>query len=181
MQCVTAVDGEWLAELGPMFYSVKQAGKSRQVRQTDAGLPHPFSGFRLPCVCALICLSLCRGKARFRIFSFIIHFLKAKKEIDMVLCYSVLLKMEERSSNPLLSLCVRLVPKYSWSLYPPCAAARTQTHLYSHCLPPPGEPSPCQRGDQQHGGRDVHGRAAAASSSRRTREEEQSGQREVSL
>lgn len=33
MQCVTAVDGEWLAELGPMFYSVKQAGKSRQVRK----------------------------------------------------------------------------------------------------------------------------------------------------
>ena len=32
MQCVTAVDGEWLAELGPMFYSVKEAGKSRQVR-----------------------------------------------------------------------------------------------------------------------------------------------------
>lgn len=32
MQCVTAVEGEWLAELGPMFYSVKQAGKSRQVR-----------------------------------------------------------------------------------------------------------------------------------------------------
>lgn len=29
---MTAVDGEWLAELGPMFYSVKQAGKSRQVR-----------------------------------------------------------------------------------------------------------------------------------------------------
>lgn len=79
MQCVTAVDGEWLAELGPMFYSVKQAGKSRQVRQTDAGLPHPFSGFSLPCVCALICLSLCRGKARFRIFSFIIHFFKSKE------------------------------------------------------------------------------------------------------
>lgn len=33
MQCVTAVEGEWLAELGPMFYSVKQAGKSRQVKQ----------------------------------------------------------------------------------------------------------------------------------------------------
>lgn len=31
MQCVTAVDGEWLAELGPMFYSIKHAGKSRQV------------------------------------------------------------------------------------------------------------------------------------------------------
>uniref|UniRef100_A0AAY4EB43 Pre-mRNA-splicing factor ATP-dependent RNA helicase PRP16 n=1 Tax=Denticeps clupeoides TaxID=299321 RepID=A0AAY4EB43_9TELE len=31
MQCVTAVDGEWLAELGPMFYSIKHAGRSRQV------------------------------------------------------------------------------------------------------------------------------------------------------
>merc|ERR1719354_1062793 len=29
MQCVTAVDGEWLAEMGPMFYSIKHAGKSR--------------------------------------------------------------------------------------------------------------------------------------------------------
>ena len=28
-QCVTAVDGYWLAELGPMFYSVKETGKSR--------------------------------------------------------------------------------------------------------------------------------------------------------
>lgn len=37
MQCVTAVDGEWLAELGPMFYSVKQAGKSRQVRTCAPG------------------------------------------------------------------------------------------------------------------------------------------------
>lgn len=27
MQCVTAVDGEWLAELGPMFYSIKHADK----------------------------------------------------------------------------------------------------------------------------------------------------------
>ena len=34
MQCVTAVDGEWLAELGPMFYSIKHAGKSRQVRHS---------------------------------------------------------------------------------------------------------------------------------------------------
>ena len=31
MQCVTAVDGHWLAELGPMFYSVKDAMKSRGV------------------------------------------------------------------------------------------------------------------------------------------------------
>jgi len=31
MQCVTAVDGNWLAELGPMFYSVKDSTKSRGV------------------------------------------------------------------------------------------------------------------------------------------------------
>uniref|UniRef100_A0A8C7Y7P9 RNA helicase n=1 Tax=Oryzias sinensis TaxID=183150 RepID=A0A8C7Y7P9_9TELE len=36
MQCVTAVDGEWLAELGPMFYSVKQAGRSRQENRRRA-------------------------------------------------------------------------------------------------------------------------------------------------
>ncbi|XP_071785736.1 pre-mRNA-splicing factor ATP-dependent RNA helicase PRP16-like isoform X1 [Asterias amurensis] len=36
MQCVTAVDGEWLAELGPMFYSVKEAGKSRQANRQVA-------------------------------------------------------------------------------------------------------------------------------------------------
>lgn len=32
MQCVTSVDGEWLAELGPMFYSIKEPGKTRQVK-----------------------------------------------------------------------------------------------------------------------------------------------------
>ena len=31
MQCVTSVDGNWLAELGPMFYSVKDSTKSRGV------------------------------------------------------------------------------------------------------------------------------------------------------
>ncbi|KRZ44382.1 putative pre-mRNA-splicing factor ATP-dependent RNA helicase mog-1, partial [Trichinella pseudospiralis] len=31
MQCVTAVDGYWLAELGPMFYTVKESGSSRKV------------------------------------------------------------------------------------------------------------------------------------------------------
>ncbi|XP_016303420.1 pre-mRNA-splicing factor ATP-dependent RNA helicase PRP16-like [Sinocyclocheilus anshuiensis] len=36
MQCVTAVDGEWLAELGPMFYSIKHAGKSRQENRKRA-------------------------------------------------------------------------------------------------------------------------------------------------
>jgi pre-mRNA-splicing factor ATP-dependent RNA helicase DHX38/PRP16 len=29
MQCVTAVDGHWLAELGPMFFSVKETGRTR--------------------------------------------------------------------------------------------------------------------------------------------------------
>lgn len=27
MHCVTAADGRWLAELGPMFFSVKETGK----------------------------------------------------------------------------------------------------------------------------------------------------------
>ena len=31
MQCVTAVEGQWLAELGPMFYSVKDSSKTRTV------------------------------------------------------------------------------------------------------------------------------------------------------
>lgn len=33
MQCVTAVEGQWLAELGPMFYSVKESSKSRFERK----------------------------------------------------------------------------------------------------------------------------------------------------
>lgn len=33
MQCVTAVDGHWLAELGPMFFSVKETGKSGRAKQ----------------------------------------------------------------------------------------------------------------------------------------------------
>ncbi|KAK1163517.1 pre-mRNA-splicing factor ATP-dependent RNA helicase PRP16-like [Acipenser oxyrinchus oxyrinchus] len=36
MQCVSSVDGEWLAELGPMFYSVKQANKSTQENRRRA-------------------------------------------------------------------------------------------------------------------------------------------------
>ena len=35
MQCVTAVDGNWLAELGPMFYGVKDASKSRNERRRE--------------------------------------------------------------------------------------------------------------------------------------------------
>ncbi len=33
MQCVTAADGYWLAELGPMFFSVKESVKTRMVSQ----------------------------------------------------------------------------------------------------------------------------------------------------
>ncbi|KAI5717670.1 hypothetical protein M8J77_009415 [Diaphorina citri] len=36
MQCVTAVDGQWLAELGPMFFSVKETGKSGSTKRRKA-------------------------------------------------------------------------------------------------------------------------------------------------
>lgn len=35
MTCVTAVDGEWLAELGPMFFSVKRSFQSRITKRTQ--------------------------------------------------------------------------------------------------------------------------------------------------
>ncbi|KAJ1554472.1 DEAH-box RNA helicase prp16 [Cladochytrium tenue] len=35
MQCVTAVDGRWLAELGPMFFSVKNAGFSQRDKRVQ--------------------------------------------------------------------------------------------------------------------------------------------------
>ncbi|CAB4063508.1 DHX38 [Lepeophtheirus salmonis] len=36
MQCVTAVDGHWLAELGPMFYSIKNTGKTQSEKRRVA-------------------------------------------------------------------------------------------------------------------------------------------------
>ncbi len=36
MQCVTAVDGHWLAELGPMFFSVKETSKSNTAKKKKA-------------------------------------------------------------------------------------------------------------------------------------------------
>jgi len=40
MSCVTAVEGEWLAELGPMFFSVKESFEStlkhRQKQRLEA-------------------------------------------------------------------------------------------------------------------------------------------------
>lgn len=36
MQCATAVDGLWLAELGPMFFSVKQTGRSGKDKKKQA-------------------------------------------------------------------------------------------------------------------------------------------------
>lgn len=36
MLCVTAVDGIWLAELGPMFFSVKETGKSGSSKRREA-------------------------------------------------------------------------------------------------------------------------------------------------
>jgi pre-mRNA-splicing factor ATP-dependent RNA helicase DHX38/PRP16 len=35
MQCVTAVDPHWLAELGPMFFSVKELHGSRMKREIE--------------------------------------------------------------------------------------------------------------------------------------------------
>ncbi len=38
MQCVTSVEPEWLAELGPMFFSIKQQGETRaEKRQKERG------------------------------------------------------------------------------------------------------------------------------------------------
>ncbi|XP_044732439.1 pre-mRNA-splicing factor ATP-dependent RNA helicase PRP16 isoform X2 [Chrysoperla carnea] len=36
MQCVTSVDGHWLAELGPMFFSVKETGRSGLAKRKQA-------------------------------------------------------------------------------------------------------------------------------------------------
>lgn len=38
MQCVTAVDPEWLAELGPMFFSIKKEGETRLEKKASAGM-----------------------------------------------------------------------------------------------------------------------------------------------
>lgn len=38
MHCVTAVDGRWLAELGPMFFSVKETGKSNRDKRKEAAV-----------------------------------------------------------------------------------------------------------------------------------------------
>lgn len=35
MQCVTAVDAHWLAEMGPMFFSIKEDYKSRVARRAS--------------------------------------------------------------------------------------------------------------------------------------------------
>jgi len=49
MQCVTAVDGQWLSELGPMFYSIKDSNKSRQVWITYvSSLLKKFGHFCVP-------------------------------------------------------------------------------------------------------------------------------------
>jgi len=51
MQCVTSVDPEWLAELGPMFFSVKQPGETRaekrqKERQKKAAMEADMVEFR---------------------------------------------------------------------------------------------------------------------------------------
>ncbi|KPJ02156.1 hypothetical protein RR46_03431 [Papilio xuthus] len=38
MHCVTAVDARWLAQLGPMFFSVKETGKSNRDKKKEAAV-----------------------------------------------------------------------------------------------------------------------------------------------
>ena len=41
MQCVTAVEPEWLAELAPMFFSIKQQGETRAEKRQARCSPTP--------------------------------------------------------------------------------------------------------------------------------------------
>ena len=55
MQCVTAVDGHWLAELGPMFFTVKESTSTRFVSQRNIYYHNiMFTLCVCVCVCALI-------------------------------------------------------------------------------------------------------------------------------
>lgn len=49
MQCVTAVDGRWLAELGPMFFSVKESSRTRVVSGVRGCVYCTY------CVCSCVC------------------------------------------------------------------------------------------------------------------------------
>ena len=40
MSCVTSVEGEWLAELGPMFFSIKESFESTLRRRQEKQLEH---------------------------------------------------------------------------------------------------------------------------------------------
>ena len=44
MQNVTAVDPEWLAEMGPMFFSLKEAGETCVQRESNSQPPGPAPG-----------------------------------------------------------------------------------------------------------------------------------------
>lgn len=51
MQCVTAVEPEWLSELGPMFFSLKQPGETRaekkqREREKKAQMDADMAAFR---------------------------------------------------------------------------------------------------------------------------------------
>ena len=49
MQCVTAVDGRWLAELGPMFFSVKESSRTRVVSGVRGSV----------CIARIVCVHAC--------------------------------------------------------------------------------------------------------------------------
>lgn len=51
MQCVTAVDGLWLAELGPVFFSVKSSATSRMVSESCSFIT--FVYYQV-CICIIL-------------------------------------------------------------------------------------------------------------------------------
>jgi pre-mRNA-splicing factor ATP-dependent RNA helicase DHX38/PRP16 len=61
MQCVTAVEPEWLAELGPMFFSIKVRGRVRvRVRVGARARARARVCVRVcVCVCACVCVCVC--------------------------------------------------------------------------------------------------------------------------
>jgi hypothetical protein len=70
LNCVTAVDGEWLADLGPMFYSVKKTGAHALVCDSPTNGVLVFrSPLREYFACRPLVNSLCVGDRLSFIFS----------------------------------------------------------------------------------------------------------------
>lgn len=62
MQCVTAVDGRWLAELGPMFFSVKESNRTRVVSGGRGRGEGTVLSVYTYCRCYSVCTCIVCGK-----------------------------------------------------------------------------------------------------------------------